>query len=62
MQAEQVLFHFTSKLETLKDWPDKNIIMELTAYTEASIAIAPHFVNIVGLYLCTMMYFHYFGK
>jgi len=48
MQAEEVLFHFASKLESLKDWPDKLIIMELTAFTEASISIAPHFVNIVG--------------
>ena len=49
MQVDQVLFHFKAKLESLKDWPDKLIIMELTAFTEASIAIAPHFVNIIGM-------------
>ena len=48
MQVDEVLFHFKAKLESLKDWPDKLIIMELTAFTEASIAIAPHFVNIIG--------------
>ena len=51
MQVDEVLFHFKAKLESLKDWPDKLIIMELTAFTEASIAIAPHFVNIIGKFM-----------
>ncbi len=38
---------FISKLEGLKDFPDKNAILELTAITEKNISFAEHFSNII---------------
>lgn len=44
---EDALNAFTLNLERLKDWPDKIIIMELTAITEKNINFAFHFANII---------------
>lgn len=38
---------FLSRLEGLKDFPDKNAILELTAITEKNIGFAEHFANII---------------
>lgn len=38
---------FIQKLEGLKDWPDKVVIMELTAITEKNIGFAEHFAKII---------------
>eukprot|EP01032_Pedospumella_encystans_P025069 gene25069-28339_t len=38
---------FISRLEGLKDFPDKNAILELTAITEKNISFAEHFSNII---------------
>lgn len=41
------LVYFTQHLESMKDWPDKAIIMELTGITERNIDYAFNFVNII---------------
>jgi len=45
--VEDALVHFTQHLESMKDWPDKAIIMELTGITERNIDFAFNFVNII---------------
>ena len=44
---EESLSVFIGNVEKLKDWPDKVIIMELTAITEKNINFAFHFANIL---------------
>lgn len=44
---DQLLRHFTAHLDRLKDWPDKNIITELTAITEHNINLAQNFAFII---------------
>lgn len=41
------MVYFTQHLESMKDWPDKAIIMELTGITERNIDYAFNFVNII---------------
>ncbi len=42
-----VLMKFSSTLEQLKDWPDRDMIISLTALTEHNINLANCFVDIV---------------
>lgn len=44
---QDILIYFAQNLENMKDWPDKAIIMDLTAITENNINYAYNFVNII---------------
>jgi hypothetical protein len=45
---ESKLFEFEEKLNSLKDWPDRNLILEITKFAHDNINYAGFIVNIVA--------------